>query len=412
VAGSVIASFASQGLLLVTGVLVARALGPTDRGYLALLFLLPGVLQQVGTIGLPLATTYFIARDPSEERHIRRLVRAPGVVQTVALIATQAIVLWFLVRDEADEVQLAAVLSLPVLVGALADMYGKAIVQGQRRYGAFNLLRNGAAFLYMLAVVGLVAVGDADLVNVSVAWVGANLVAGALTIAVAIRPRPLPPQSDGDTTRGTMVRFGLRGWLGSLSPTTTFRLDQAVVGLFLAPQQLGLYVAALAFTNLPTFISRGVAMIALPQVARPGRQGGEVRSFFVLTMVVTGAVIVALEITAGWLVPFFFGEDFEAAVPITRILLVSSFFYGARRVLTDAVSGAGRPGLGSIAELSSWIVLVPLLLIFTPLWGLEGVAAALAVSSAASLGVFLRLLGGLRTLGGAPGPVAGAELDQ
>jgi O-antigen/teichoic acid export membrane protein len=396
----VIASFVSQGALVVTGVLVARALGPTDRGYLALLFLLPGVLQQVGTIGLPLATTYFIARDPSEERHVRRLIAAPGVLQAAALIVIQALVLWILVQDESSSVQDAAVVSLAVLAGALADMYGKAILQGQRRYAAFNVLWNGTVVLYMVGVLLLVATDQADLVNISVAWVAANLLAGAITMVVALRPRALPPQRDAGATVGTMVRFGLRGWLGTLSPITTFRLDQAVVGLFLAPQQLGLYVAALAFTNLPTFISRGVSMVALPQVARGGRGSGSVRTFFLMTTVLTGGVVLVLELAAGWLVPLFFGSDFEEAVPITRILLVSAFFYGCRRVLADAVSGAGRPGLGSIAELSSWVVLVPLLFVFTPLWGVEGVAAALAVSSAASLGVLLVLLGGPRAMRG------------
>jgi O-antigen/teichoic acid export membrane protein len=395
----------------VTGVLVARALGPTDRGYLALLFLLPIVLQQVGTIGLPLATTYFIARDPTEERHIRRVIAFPTVAQTGLLIVVQAVVLWVLVRDEPSSVRDAAAISLAVLAGSLADLYGKALLQGQRRYAAFNVLWNGIVVLYMVGVLALVAAGEADLVNVSVAWVVANLLAGALTIVVALRPRSIAPQRAAGPTLGTMTRFGLRGWLGTLSPVTTFRLDQAVVGLFLAPEQLGLYVAALAFTNLPSFISRGVAMVALPQVARGGR-GSDVRTFFMTTMVLTGAVILVLELTAGWLVPLFFGEEFDAAVQITRILLVSSFFYGARRVLTDAVSGAGRPGLGSIAELSSWLVLVPLIVVLTPLWGVEGVAAALAISSAASLAVFLALVRRPQGLfDGHAAPSVGAELD-
>jgi O-antigen/teichoic acid export membrane protein len=401
----------SQGALVVSGVLVARALGPTDRGYLALLFLLPIVLQQVGTIGLPMATTYFIARDPTEERHVRRLIAFPSVAQCALMIVVQAIVLWALVRDEPSAVRDAAIVSLAVLAGSLADVYGKAILQGQRRYAAFNVLWNATVVLYMLGVLGLVAAGEADLVNISVAWVVSNLLAGALAVGVALRPRATAPQRDTGPSLGTVARFGLRGWLGTLSPVTTFRLDQAVVGLFLAPEQLGLYVAALAFTNLPTFISRGVAMVALPQVARGGRGSGDVRTFFLLTMVLTGAVIIVLELTAGWLVPLFFGQDFEEAVSITRILLISSFFYGARRVLSDAVSGAGRPGLGSIAELSSWIVLVPLLLVLTPLWDVEGVAAALAISSAASLVVFLALLRSPWALSDGRTPPLGVEVD-
>ena len=70
VVGSLASGLLGQLMLLVSGILVARTLGPTDRGYLALLVLLPAVLQHIGTLGLPLATTYFIARD--EARRGRR----------------------------------------------------------------------------------------------------------------------------------------------------------------------------------------------------------------------------------------------------------------------------------------------------------------------------------------------------
>jgi len=386
IAGSLAASLFSQGALVVTGVLVARTLGPTDRGYLALLFLLPAVLQQVGTLGFPLATTYFIASDPRQEDAVRRNIRLPAFAQLAVLTAVQAVVLAFLIAGEPDRVRTAAIVSLGVLAGALADMYAKAMLQGQRRYVAFNVLWNAISALYLVGVVVLAATGNADLVTIASAWVGANLVAGLVTLAVALRGRPRAPQEAG-VTRQRMLRFGLRGFLGSLSPVATFRLDQAVTGLFLAPEALGLYVAALAFTTLPTFISRSTAMIALPQVARADREDRRHTAwrFFFVSMTVTGIVVLVLEIAAGWLVPFFFGSDFSDAVSITRILLVSAFFYGARRVLTDSASGGGRPGLGSLAELTSWIVLIPLFATLTPIWGVEGVAAALAISSGVSL---------------------------
>jgi O-antigen/teichoic acid export membrane protein len=386
IAGSLAASLFSQGALVVTGVLVARTLGPTDRGYLALLFLLPAVLQQVGTLGLPLATTYFIASDPRHETVVRRNVRIPAFAQIAILTFVQAVVLAVLVTGEANRVRTAAIVSLGILAGALADMYAKAMLQGQRRYAAFNLLWNAISALYLVGVVALVVTGNADLVTIAIAWVGANLLAGWVTLLVALRGRPVIGQEPA-VTRRHMLRFGLKGFFGSLSPVATFRLDQAVTGLFLAPEALGLYVAALAFTTLPTFISRSTAMIALPQVARADRDARRDATwrFFFVSTTVTGLVVLVLEICAGWLVPFFFGSDFEDAVSVTRILLVSAFFYGARRVLTDSVSGGGRPGLGSLAELTSWIVLIPMLALLVPMWDVDGVAAALAISSAVSL---------------------------
>jgi O-antigen/teichoic acid export membrane protein len=173
----------------------------------------------------------------------------------------------------------------------------------------------------------------------------------------------------------------------------TFRLDQALVGLFLEPLQLGLYIAALAFTNLPALISRSIGLIAFPRVAsETDDRRRMVRRFYWLAVVTLGGSVLALELAAGRLVPLFFGDDFRDAVSMTRILLIGAFFYGVRRVLSDSASGAGAPGLASIAELSSWVVLLPLFGVLTPLYGAEGVAAALTIAYAVSLVTLLVLL--------------------
>jgi len=394
VVGSIAASFISQGALVVTGVVVARTLGPTDRGYLALLFLVPAILLQVGTLGLPMATTYFLASNSTREARIRRNLRGPVMAQIVVLTLVQAGALWLLTHDEPHSVRIAAIVSLGILTGAVADMYAKAILQGQGRYAAFNVLWNALSVFYLVGIVGLVATGHADLVTIATAWVAANLASGALTSATALSRRPRHMQTESDISRRQMLRFGLKGFLGSVSPVATFRVDQAMIGLFLAPEELGLYVAGLAFTTLPTFISRGISMIALPQVARSGQESRSRNAwrYLFLSTVLTGLVIVVLELLAGVLVPFFFGADFDDAVSIARILLLGTFFWGVRRVLSDATSGSGRPGLGSMAELVSWVVVVPALAILMPLWGVDGVAAAMAVSSAASLLALVFLL--------------------
>lgn len=393
VAGSIAAGLYGQAALVVTGVLSTRALGPTDRGYFALLLLLPAVLQQLGTFGLPLATTYFIASDRSQEGAVRRAIRAPAIAQVLVLTVIQATVLWFILDGKPARVQTAALLVLPLLAGELADMYGKAIVQGQGRYTAFNLLRTVSVTFYLIGVVALFASGHASIVNMAIALVASNLLSGSLTLAVALRHTPAESANRRDVSRAKMIRFGLRGFLGSVSPVETFRLDQAFIGLFLAPRALGLYIAGLAFTNLPSFLSRGIGMIALPQLARDARRDADpdIWRFFAFSTALTGVVIAALELAAGWLVPLFFGQDFKDAVSIARILLVSSYFYGARRVLTDSVSGSGRPGLGSLAELTSWVVLLPLLGVFVPVWGIHGVATAMAIAAAASLLVLIAL---------------------
>jgi O-antigen/teichoic acid export membrane protein len=393
VLGSVASGLVGQAALVVTGIATTRTLGPTDRGYLALIILVPVVLMLVGTLGLPVATTYFIANDRRREGSVRHAIRLPVLGQVVVLTIVQALVLWLLVSGDPQRVHWAAIATLPLLAGALADVYGKAILQGQGRYTAFNILRNGAVAFYLVGVLGLLAVGETGVVEFAIAWVAASVLAGVVTASVALRHRP-KISAEARVSRSELLRFGLRGYLVSLSPIATFRLDQAVIGLFLAPRALGLYVAALSLTNLPDIIARGIGMIALPQVARgeDASRAQDARRYLVFSVVLTGAVVLALEILAGWLVPFFFGSEFEDAVLITRILLLGTFFWGVRRVLTDITSGSGRPGLGSLAELISWLAIIPALAVLMPLWGVEGVAAAMAIASAASLVALMLLM--------------------
>jgi O-antigen/teichoic acid export membrane protein len=103
-------------------------------------------------------------------------------------------------------------------------------------------------------------------------------------------------------------------------------------------------------------------------------------------------IVIPLEFLAGWLVPTFFGEAFTPAVGIMQVLLVSSLFLGARRVLTDTSRGIGQPSLGTVAEIVSWLSLVPAIALLAPRLGAVGVALAFTASAVISLVVLIGLV--------------------
>ena len=394
-AGAVMGSLASAGVaqvaLVITGVIAARALGPEDRGYLALVILVPAVLHGLGSLGLPRAVTYYIANDPGDEASVLHAIRATIVLQAVLLTVLQAGIMAIVLRDDPSDVRWAAVVALPLLGANLIEMYGKAILQGQRRYTAFNVLRNAGLTFYLVGVVVLAALGWTSVLAFTFAYVVASILAGIITVTVAAHRR-LPHQNETPVPQATLVRFGLRGYFTGLSPGV-LRVDQAIVGFLLAPAALGLYVVGLALTNLPTFISRSIGFIAFPQVAGTANaREDEMSRFLWFSIALTGCVTLALEVAAGWLVPLFFGETFEGAVVLTRILLVGAFFEGARHVLTSTASGSGRPGIGSIAELTSWVVMILCVAALLPSFEAKGVAAATTIASAASFLVLILLV--------------------
>jgi O-antigen/teichoic acid export membrane protein len=395
VSASIFAGLLGQAALVVSGVLAARMLGVEDRGNLALLVLFPAVLSQIGSLGLPLATTYELSKHPRARGELVRRLATPVAAQAVTLVLVHAAILAGIFWSDPHPVRLAALVTLGAVPAALAQLYGLAILQGQQRFVAFNILRTLPAVAYSAAILGLFLADAGTLERVTIAWIACSAVLGVATVLIALRASSLGDAREAIASIAAMLRFGLRGLLGSTSPIETFRLDQAVVGLFLSTASLGLYVAGLAFANLPRFIAQSIGYVAYPRVAgRASEQEarGELWQFFWLAVAVCSVVVVALEVSVGSLVPFFFTHKFDGAVSLTRILLVSALFLSARRVLTDGVVGLGRPGLGTLAEVSSWAFLVPALAVLTPLLGARGVALSLVVSSALSFGVLLWLL--------------------
>ena len=392
--GSLSASVGLQMLVAVSGILVARSLGPEDRGYLALLIVIAGVIALIGTLGLPTAMTYYIAQDPSGARRIASSLAWVGVLQVGVVLVVQTAALTAVVASEPSRVQVAAAISLLLPPGILGLQFGLAILQGQRHFAALNLLRISPSAAYVAGVVAIYALGVADLVPFMALWAGVNFVGGVLAVILAIRGLPRDAGGEPVPPLGQMLRFGLKALLGTLSPVDSVRLDQAVVGLFLTPVSLGLYVAAQAFTTLPRVVASSVGLVAYPQVAAESDRGAARRSmwrFFFLVLALSIPIVAVFELMAGELISLAFGEAFTEATTIAQILLVASLFVAARRVLTDGLNGLGYPAYGTIAEVTSWIVLVLGLAILLPWLEAEGVALALAIAWGASLLLLLAL---------------------
>src|SRR5207249_2771614 len=69
-ATSIGSSFAIQLLNVVTGVITARALGPSGKGELTAILLWPALLSMLGGLGLTDAVVYFGAQMPRHEREV------------------------------------------------------------------------------------------------------------------------------------------------------------------------------------------------------------------------------------------------------------------------------------------------------------------------------------------------------
>lgn len=383
--GTIVAGMLAQLGLVVSGIIAARALGPSDRGYLAAFQAVAVAGSFILALGVPVAIAYYVARDESVARSsVRRLKKIIGV-QLFAAVLIPALAFLIAFADDPAHAKEAAWLTLPMTAALLIAMYATSYLQGMQRFLAYNLFRTIPIPIYGATLIVLVLIGIDDLLDFAVAYT--VIVTAVAVLGVAIVWRWLPPEGGEEVPASKYLSYGLKGQIGSVSPLEVFQVDYLVVGALAGPYWLGLYAGAMAFTNLPRFVAMGIGVVAFPRVAAARGTDHAVRSALDAVGLITAfaaVVVVFLELIVGWLIPFLFGDAFQASVPLARVLLISALLLSIRRVVGDVMRGGGAPLPSTSAEVLSWVVYGALVVPLVHKHGALGAAWAMTAAAAVS----------------------------
>lgn len=388
---SIVTGLGSQLCLLVSGPIVARLLGIDGRGYFAALNAWAIMVATLGALSVPTACTYFISREPTQVGIIIAEVYRIGLVQVFILMSVLAGLLLLWGHGKPQEIKIAIYPTLFMIPAFLAHRYALSILQGCRRFTAFNLMRLLPVASYAATVTMLYLLHENRLFIVVVAWVLTSLLASIIAIAVVLKQVRIDWHHKTDLRR-RLLHFGLSGHIGAIAPLDNMRLDQLAASIFLAPSALGLYAVAYAFTNLPKFISQSAGMIAYPEIAQQKKGGHENRllwRYFWGITVLNITLTLALVFLVPLLIPLFFGQQFNGSIPIAQILLIGATFAAPGRIIIDGLRGLGKPQLSTLSEFSMypWLLTGGVFLMLR--YGINGVAVAVVIGYAFSLSVAL-----------------------
>lgn len=402
-------SLVSQALTVITGVIAARVLGVEGRGTLAILWLIPVTLVLLGGIGIPQATTYYVARERHNAKGVVAISARLTLGLAVLLAAGYSVGLLLFAHPGQSFSTGQGFLSVGLVPMFLAQNLGVATLLGTKRYRAFNFGRLSPVILYSSGLLVLLLLGHDSLSWILAATVLAWGLAAVGTWTMVFRNLPSSPEPV-HTSTGEVARFGLRGVIGSVSPIDDVRVDQIMVGLLMDARALGLYVTALAFCNLPRFIAQSIGWVSFPRIASAATLSDSWklagRAFRVGTVAITGCVAILI-VAMPFLLPLLFGEEFSDAIPIGRILLAAALFLSIHRLLTELARGLGHPGYGSITELVNLAVFLLAVAILATPASTSGIALAVLAGGIASSALLAYLLRRLRRTQAASGPAGG-----
>lgn len=391
-ATSFMASAVIQAINILTGVLLARVLGPQARGELAAVLLWPSILVAVGSLGVLDAAAYYGARGKTDRRTLVGTTLLIGLVQSAILVGVGTAIVTFALDDYQDSTIRTAYLMLAYIPLNLTALYLMWLLNGFQRFTSFQILRLTTIAAAAVVVVGLALNDGLTVLTAALAYLVANLVA-LIGAAVLVQAESGISLSFRFPVARGLLGFGLRSHVSNVSSALNERLDQLLISVFLRPAQLGFYVIAVTLSSATILVGMSVYVVALPAVAglEPGRaQAAVARRVIALTFVLSTVVSVPVVLFAPSLIELFFGAAFLPAADVGRILVVAAIAFSTNRALGAVLKAIGKPLAPGTAELIALGVTFVGLAVLLPAFGLMGAAVASLVSYSASTVWMLR----------------------
>lgn len=376
-------SLALQAMVLVTGIISARALGAEGRGELAVVLVWANLLIALGDMGVQVGSAKAIASCEINSRTALRF----GLLATLAASPVLILIAGVLVRSFVDPhlQSLAFTFALVTIPLSMIRLCLLGILRGNERYLLFNLCRLALVVPYLIVLTVLVWLDRMTVAAVTGATI-ANLVVALAVAVLATRPLIKDEPIQWSSLRG-FARYAAVVHLGTLPSSDTLRIDLILVTLVMSTYHIGLYTAASSLMFLPRLIGQSVGIVALTEQASATTQH---RTILVLkryrqTAALTVLSVILLAGASEFIMTTAFGEEFEGSGLTTALLIVTGGIVSIRRVLADCLRGLDLHRASTFHEL---LALGGYLLFFYPLAtaiGLEGAAIALLIANVMAL---------------------------
>ncbi len=397
VAFNVLGQAAALAIAFATSVVLARLLGPSDRGLLAIMLLASSLPVALGSFGLPVAMNYFASRNATPPGTIlgHSLVYAlilAGVFVPVAFLFGPYLADLLAQGRGGDAWVLAGVL-VPVTFLSYTTMNH---LWGRLAMGFGNLLlitSRGVHLLAVLLIVGVLGGG------VSGGLAGSLIAAGLIVVGgMAVLLKDGRPRFHWGTAKA-MLRYGSLLQIGTVSLLLNSRLDVLVLQYFRPLDEVGYYVVAATVAEIVILLATAFQGGLLPLLARQEdeRRRTTTTAAFVHHGVLALGAIAGVALIGPPLILFAFGQAFHEALIPMLILLPGMWFLGVGIVAAGDLQGRGRPGTASLLALLAAGVTITLDVALIPPLGVRGAAlasvAAYAGFGSASLFVLARVAG-------------------
>lgn len=366
-------------LSFITSPLIARLLGPTDRGRFTFFLSIAQWAVVILGLGSPQAITYLVARQSFHRSQAISIVFT--VLLTVGAAATiLAIALLSLWRPAFTyltslELALLAVVSFASL--SLALLF--SLLLGLQRIFDYYLSQLLTPLIFFGVLIVLLLAGHFSYVALIQAYTAVLILSCIVVTARLIKQVGFKFSLPFKSWR-PILAYGLKLYPGSILSIGIIRLDVFFVTAFLGFTELGYYAISVQMAEVVYQLASVFATIRLPQTASGSKADAD-RSFPAISrqLILTSFLIALLVAAGGIALIQIFLPDFKPSIVALLLLLPGTISLGLAHLYFAELGGRGRPGYGTMIIVINTLTMIVLDLWLIPVWGINGAALASSI---------------------------------
>ncbi len=369
---------------LAISIIIARILGPENKGIYSLSILLPSLLVAFSQLGIGSATVYYTGKGKYALKKILGNNLIIGtIISGIAILVGIIIVIFFRELFLEGIPSLYLFISLGLIPMSLMYIYLINILLGIQKIVKYNLVAISRE-LFSLILVVIMLVGFKTGV---IGGLSARIIATLLAVIIAFWwivkfSGGIVCRLDKDYIKDTTL-YGIKAHTGNMLAFLNYRLDMFLVNFFINPLAVGYYSISVGIAERLWLVSRSASTVLFPRISsekdeKQKKEFTPIVSRNVLFITFVGAIFIYF--LSRWVILLLYSEAYLASVRPLQLLLPGIVALSISRVLANDIAGRGKPILNTYMSALTVSVNICLNILWIPTLGIEGAALASTVS--------------------------------
>lgn len=380
------ASTIIMGLNILTGMLTAHLLAPVGRGELAAVTMWPQFLGFLLALGLPTSLVYHVQNGRHDSSRLMTAATLGGIVTgTLGAVIGAVLLPYALGAYNTATVHLAQWCMIFTPFGLLVNILSSAFLR-METIARYNYLRLATPIFTLITLVALALSHALTVERAALAYLLPTFPVALWTLRAVGRTVGYSPTFHWQSAQDLLL-YGLRYYGAEVAGTLSAQLDRVLVVWLLTPSAMGLYVVALSVSRVIQQVPLSIATVLLPRAAAapPAEAVAMTLRAAAIAGVLSLAIAAPMILLAPMILGLFFGAEFVTATNAFIILTVEAVLGGVMGILMQVFLAVGRPAKASLFQMGGLAVVLPLLLMLGPRYGIVGVSVAILLSTLARL---------------------------